>query len=98
MSWFPGKKNTFTPASIRSVSAPNTRTYPFGTTSRYSYQKSQISPSRYSASVSAAGMLRRKETNRASRPAGSATWRPRWTSEAKYVRFLGIQIPSLRSE
>ena len=47
-----------------------------------------MSPSRYSASVWAAGMLLKKETNRASRSAGSSTWRPRWTSEAKYVRFL----------
>ncbi len=44
MSWLPWKKQTSTPASIRSSKAANTLTYPFGTTSWYSYQKSQMSP------------------------------------------------------
>ena len=83
--FFPGKKYTFTPASRRSVSAENTCTYPLGTTSRYSYQKSQMSPSIYKARVESLGIPRRKDTKRASRAAGSFTSSPRCTSETKYT-------------
>ena len=60
-----------------------TRTLPFGTTYLYSYQKSQMSPSKYKARVLSRGIPSRKRTKRSSLPAGSFTSRPRWTSETK---------------
>ena len=85
MSWFPAQNQTSTPESISSISAATTLAPQRGTTSRYSNQKSQISPRRYRALALSRGIDRRKAVNRASLSAGSPIFSPRWTSEAKYT-------------
>ena len=90
MSWLPGTKYTSIPSETIWISSLSTRAPSRGTTSRYSYQKSQISPRSQRVLVSGVRMLRSHCTKRSSRPAGSFAFSPRWTSETKYVFVLSI--------